>query len=128
MDVLFLLLFLTYMLLIWYQANIRYLIYLVIPIMLGFYQIDLTDFKNRTKVLTLILFIFSTLYIYGPIIYYYDPMVRNRVISLSYKPFIYFDSEYKSYQYDCFCNLKNKKELSESDKEIIKKRANIIVF
>ncbi len=127
-TVFFLLLFLTYMLLIWYQANIRYLIYLVIPIMLGFSQIDLTDFKNRTKVLTLILFIFSTLYIYGPIIYYYDPMVRNRVISLSYKPFIYFDSEYKSHQYDYFCNLKNKKELSGSDKEIIKKRANIIVF
>ena len=124
----FLLLFLTYILLIWYQANIRYVIYLVIPIMLGFSQIDLADFKNRTKVLILMLFIFSTLYVYGPITYYYVPAVRHRVISLNYKPFIYFDSEYKSDQYDYLCNLKNKKEYSESDEAFIKKRADIIIF
>jgi hypothetical protein len=96
--------------------------------MLGFSQIEISSFKNYTKILIIMWFAFSTLYIYGPITYYFDPTVRHRVIGLNYKPFIYFDSAYKSDQYDYFCNLRNKKELSESDKEIIKKRANIIDF
>jgi hypothetical protein len=124
----FLLLFLTYMLLIWYQANIRYVIYLVIPIMLGFSQIKISSFKNYTKILIFMWFVFSTLYIYGPIVYYYDHSMRHRVISLNYKPFIYFDSENKSNQYRYFCTLKNKHEYNDNDKEIIKKRANILEF
>jgi len=73
-------------------------------------------------------FVFSTLYIYGPIVYYYDHSMRHRVISLNYKPFIYFDSENKSNQYRYFCTLKNKHEYNDNDKEIIKKRANILEF
>jgi hypothetical protein len=124
----FLLLFLSYILLIWYQANIRFVIYLVIPIMLGFSQIQISSYKNSVKILFFASFVFSTLYIYGPIVYSYEPKVNHRVISLNYKPFIYFDSENKSDQYKYFCNLKNKKEYNESDKEIIKKRADIIEF
>ncbi|PKN51524.1 MAG: hypothetical protein CVU55_11275 [Deltaproteobacteria bacterium HGW-Deltaproteobacteria-13] len=124
----FLLAFLPYILLIWYQANIRYVIYLVIPIMIGFSQIQISSFKNCTKILIFILFVFSTLYIYGPVVYYYEPSVHHRVINLNYKPFIYFDSENKSNQYQYFCHFKNKREYSQTDKEMIEKHANIIEF
>lgn len=124
----FILMFLPYMLLIWYQANIRYVIYLIIPIMLGFSKIDLSSFKKYTKGLVFIWFMFSTLYVYGPITYSFDPGINRRVIRLNYKPFIYFDSENKSEQYKYFCNLKNKKEYSEADKVILTKRAYILEF
>lgn len=124
----FLLIFLSYILLIWYQANIRFVIYLVIPIMLGFSQIEISSFKNYTKILVFTLFVFSTLYIYGPFVYYYDPMVHHRVTGVNFKPFIYFDSENKSAQYKYFCNLRNKIEYSETDKEIVKKYSDKIEF
>jgi hypothetical protein len=124
----FMLMFLSYILLIWYQANMRYVIYLIIPIMLGFSKIDLSSFKNYKKSLIFIWFVFSTLYIYGPIVYSFDPGINRRVISFNYKPFIYFDSENKSAQYKYFCSLKNKKEYSEADKVILKNRAYILEF
>jgi hypothetical protein len=124
----FVLMFIPYMLLIWYQANIRYVIYLIVPIMLGFSKIDLSSFKNYTKSLIFIWFVFSTIYIYGPIVYSFEPGINQRVISFNYKPFIYFDSENKSDQYKYFCNLKNKSEYSEADNVILKNRAYILEF
>lgn len=73
-------------------------------------------------------FVFSTLYIYGPIVYSFEPGMNHRVISLNYKPFIYFDSENKSNQYKYFCNLKNKNKYSETDEVIFKNRAYILEF
>jgi len=122
------LMFFPYLFLLWYKAHIRYCIFLVIPIMLGFSLIEISSFKKYTKIIIFLLFAFSTLYVYGPITYYFEPGLNRRVMGINYKPFIYFDSENKSEQYKYFCTLKNKKEYTEADKVILTKRAYILDF
>lgn len=111
----FALMFFVYLLLIWYQANIRYVIYLIIPLMIGFSQIDFSRFDNITKFLLLLLLIISTLYPFGPLVYYFDFQERHRVIDLSFKPFIWFDSEYKFNEYNYFCKIADDKNLGLDD-------------
>lgn len=124
----FVLMFLLYLLLIWYQANIRYVIYLIIPVMIGFSQIEMSSYGNYKKALLFIWFAFSTLYIFGPFVYVFNPAVDRRVIDVSFKPFIYFDSEYKSNQYRHLCEEKNKEDNIKKDVELFGKYIDMDYF
>jgi hypothetical protein len=73
--------------------------------MIGFSQVELSSLRRVTKVLMFILFVVSALYPFGPIVYYFDFKEGERVIDLSFKPFIWFDSENKSNEYQYYCRI-----------------------
>jgi len=112
---LFFFLIFFYVLLVWYQANIRYVIFLIIPICIGFSQISFKHWNKLMKIFLALLIIVSILYPFGMFVYYFNFKKSVRVIDLSYKPFIFFDSEYKLNQYNYLCNI-NAKNSDEKDK------------
>ena len=125
---LFFLLIFVYVFLVWYQANIRYVIFLIIPICVGFSQISFEHWSKLLKVLLALLIIASTLYPFGMFVYYYDFKTDHRVIEVSYNPFIYFDSEYKMKQYDYLCSLMLLDNPSEDQSKLLSKLTYITKF
>jgi hypothetical protein len=113
------LLFLPYLAAIWYQANIRYLIYLIIPIAVAVSNLSLPSWKPGTRIAALALCVLSFLYPFGPFVYYYDYQQGRRVLGVSAKPFIFFDSEYKGRQYREIRRLIEAKELSAEEQRLL---------
>jgi len=113
------LVFVPYLLGVWYQADIRYVIYLVIPIAAGFSLIPLERWKPAFKAGLLLAFIASCLYPAGPVTYHFDYVRFERVFGLSAKPYIYFDSEYKGRQYATLCRLMRQGELTPQEKQLL---------
>ena len=113
------LVFIPYLLGVWYQADIRYVIYLVIPIAVGFSLIPIGRWKPALKVVLVLVFIASCLYPAGPLTYYYDYVRLERVFNLSAKPYIYFDSEYKGRQYATLCRLMRQRDLTPQETQIL---------
>jgi hypothetical protein len=103
--VFFALLFVPYLLGVWYQASIRYIIYLILPLATGFSLIPIHRWDSHLRVALALVAIASCLYPFGPLVYYYDYTRFERVVGLSAKPYIYFDSEYKKNQYENLCRL-----------------------
>lgn len=97
--VFFALMVFPYLAAVWYQANIRYLIYLVIPIAVAVSNLRLPSRKPGLRLAALALCALSFLYPFGPFVYYYDYTQGRRVIEVTAKPFVFFDSEYKGRQY-----------------------------
>jgi len=98
--VLFSLLFVPYLLGVWYQANIRYAVFLILPLAVGFSLMPIRSWKPRFRAGLILAALVSGLYPFGPLVYYYDYARLERVLGLSAKPYIIFDSEYKKDQYD----------------------------
>jgi len=113
------LLFLPYLAAIWYQANIRYLIYLIIPSAIAVSNLSLPSWKPGTRMAALALCVLSFLYPFGPFVYYYDYQQGRRVLGISAKPFIYFDSEYKGRQYREIRRLIEAQELSAEEQRLL---------
>jgi len=115
----FALLFLPYLAAVWYQANIRYLIYLIIPIAVAFSTVPFPSWKPRIRAAALALCVLSFLYPFGPFVYYYDYQQGRRVLGVSAKPYVFFDSEYKGRQYRELRRLIGAKELTPEERMLL---------
>ncbi len=113
------LMFLPYLAAVWYQANIRYLIYLIIPMAVAFSTVPFPSWKPRIRAAALALCVLSFLYPYGPFVYYYDYQQGRRILSVSAKPYIYFDSEYKGRQYRELRRLIGAKVLTTEERMLL---------
>lgn len=113
------LMFLPYLAAVWYQANIRYLIYLIIPVAVAFSTVPFPSWKPRIRAAAFALCVLSFLYPFGPFVYYYDYQQGRRVLSVSAKPYIYFDSEYKGRQYRELRRLIGAKVLTTEERMIL---------
>jgi len=116
--ILFGLLFMPYLAGVWYQANIRYLVYLLIPFAVGVSQIQTDLWSPLLRASLVTVFILSCLYPFGPLVYYYDYSRFQRVLGVSAKPFIYYDSEYKGRQYAELCHLMKAVRLTPEEQRI----------
>lgn len=117
--VLFAMVFLPYLVAVWYQANIRYLVYLIIPAAVAVSGLNRPSWKPALKAAALALLVLSCLYPFGPFVYYYDYTQGRRVIGRSAKPFIFFDSEYKGRQYRELRRLMEGQDLRPAERLIL---------
>jgi hypothetical protein len=115
----FALMFLPYLAAVWYQANIRYLLFLIIPTAVAVSQLTFSPRRPVVRAAALALCVLSFLYPFGPLVYYYDYGQGRRVLGVSAEPYIWFDSEYKGRQYRELRRLIGAKEPTAAERALL---------